>query len=169
MDGEQTGHPGALLVGAANQMPRSLGGDHRHVDVLRGDDLAEVDVESMGEEEGVSRVEVGLDGLGVDDTHHLVRHQHHDRVRPLGGLVRAEDLQPGCLRLCPARRAFAKAHHYVDSRLHEIEGMGVALAPVSDDGDLLGLDEPEVAVRVVVDRCHAPIVVGLALGGNLGS
>ena len=34
--------------------------------------------------------------------------------------------------------------------------MGVALAAVADHGHLLALDEAEIAVRVVVDRCHGP-------------
>ena len=46
--------------------------------------------------------------------------------------------------------------------------MGVALAPVADDSDSLGPDNAEVAVLVVVDRCHGRIVAVRGLKRNQG-
>ena len=41
-----------------------------------------------------------------------------------------------------------------DAGVLEVEGVRVALRAVADDGDLLGLDEGEVCVLIVVGLCH---------------
>ena len=53
-DGDQRGHAAALGVGPAHQVAGALRGDHGHVDAGRGDDLAEADVEAVGEEQRVA-------------------------------------------------------------------------------------------------------------------
>ena len=63
---DQRRDPAALGVGAADQVAGALGGDHGHVDARGRGDLAEADVEAVGEEEGVAVAQVGGD-LGVVD------------------------------------------------------------------------------------------------------
>ena len=48
----------------------------------------------------------------------------------------------------------AEADADVDAGVLEVEGVGVALGAVADDGDFFGLDEGEVCVCVVVGLCH---------------
>src|SRR5262249_8256407 len=55
------------------------------------------------------------------------------------------------LRLRPALRALVETHDHVLARILQVEGVGVPLAPVADDRDLLSLDEGKVGVLVVVD------------------
>ena len=51
-------------------------------------------------------------------------------------------------------RVGAEADADVDAGVLEVEGVGVALRAVADDGDFLRLDEGEVCVCVVVGLCH---------------
>jgi len=169
MNGEQARHPRSLGVGAPDQMPRALGGDHCHIDVLRRDDLAEMDVESVGKQQRVAGIEVALHRLGVDGPHHLVGHEHHDGVRPLGRGVWCQHPKPFAFGLGPTRRPLSESHHDVDPGFLQVEGMGVALAPVADDGHFPGSDEVGIAVGVVIDGCHARIVVVFAFGKNSAS
>ena len=75
-------------------MAGALGGDHDHVDVLGRHDLAEVDVEAVGEHQRLAVLQVGRDVVLVDDGLRLVGDQHHDDVGLLGGLGGGEDLKP---------------------------------------------------------------------------
>ena len=48
----------------------------------------------------------------------------------------------------PLRRATAT---FLDAAVLQIEGMGVALAAVADDGDFLALDQIDVGVPIVIN------------------
>ncbi len=57
MDGDEPGDTAALSEDLADAMSGSLGRGHTHVDVCGGNDGLEVNVESMGEEQQLARVE----------------------------------------------------------------------------------------------------------------
>ena len=106
-----------------------------------GRDQAEADVEAVGEEEGVAGVQVGGD-LGLVDRGLLgVGQQDHDQVGLGGGIGHRQDPQSGLLGLGPGRRALAQADPHVDPGLGQVEGVGVALGAVADDGHLAVPDE----------------------------
>ena len=52
--GDEARHAAALGVGAAHEVAGALRGDHGHVDARGRGDLAEADVEAVGEEQGVA-------------------------------------------------------------------------------------------------------------------
>ena len=54
----------------------------------------------------------------------------------------------------------------MDAGVLEVEGVGVALGAVADDGDLFGLDEGEVSVCVVVCLGHEGVRVLCGDGGG---
>ena len=91
---------------------------------------------------------IGLVDVGLQ----LVRRQHHDDVGPLGGLGHLHDLEACLFGLGGRRRALAEGD---DDVLHagvaQVEGVGMALAAVADDGDLLALDEIDVGIAIVID------------------
>ena len=66
---DESRHAAAFHVGAAHEVAGALRGHHAHVDPLDGRDEIETDVESVGEEEGVSLREVGGHVLFVDRGH----------------------------------------------------------------------------------------------------
>src|SRR5215207_4897353 len=154
--GDRDQHRGALAVLelAPDQVTRALGGDHGHVDGVGHLDVAEVDVEAVGEEQCVAGVEVGGAVASVQVPLHGVGDQHHDQVGPGRRLGRAGHGQPGRLGLGPAGRALGQPDPDLAARVVQREGVGVALGAVAEHGDLAGLDEAEVGVVVVVDGGH---------------
>jgi hypothetical protein len=78
--------PEASLVLAAQLGPWALGGHHDDVDVLRWLYLLEVDVEPVGELDGLPGAHGEGDLLVVDRLLHHVRDEHQDDVRGLRGL-----------------------------------------------------------------------------------
>ena len=109
----------------------------------------------MAEEQCVAVLEVRLDVLGEDLGLGGVRGQQHDHVGPLGGLRVGLDLEAGFARLVGGLGAFAQADDHLDAGFAQVLRVGVALGTVSDDGDLLALDQGQVCIVVVehVD-CH---------------
>ena len=158
MDGEKTRDTRPLLIGPPEQMTRSLGRHHDDVYLLRRSNFTEMDIESMSEGQSVTRLEVGLNRIGVDTAHDLIWHKHHDHVCPCRGFVRGEDSQSPLLRRCSAGRLLSETDNHLDTRILEIEGVCMSLASVADDRHFLVLDQAEVAVLVVVDRRHHMIV-----------
>ena len=61
LDGEEHGHATAVDELAAHDVAGTLGGDHEHVGVGLGLDVAEADVEAVAEEQRRAVLEVGLD------------------------------------------------------------------------------------------------------------
>ena len=150
LDGEQTRNAAALAVHPPHEMAGPLGSDHEDVDVGRGDDLAEVDVEAVGEGEGVTGLEVGTDVGFVDAALDLVVDQDHDHVAGAGGLGHGGHLQAGALGLGPPGAALAEADDDGDAALLQVEGMGVSLAAVADDGDGPVAQQLEIGIVVIV-------------------
>ena len=68
-------------------MPGALGRDHDDVQVLAGLDLAEVDVEAVGEGQRRALLDVGGDLLAVEPGLVLVRGQDHDHIGAGDGLL----------------------------------------------------------------------------------
>src|SRR5207248_2437941 len=81
--------------------------------------------------------------------------RHRDVAR-LGGVGDGRHLQPVLLGLRPGLGALVEADDHVLARVLEVQRVGVALAAIPDDRDLLALEEAEVGVLVVIDlRRHA--------------
>src|SRR5512132_771617 len=162
--GDRDQHRGALAVLelAPDQVPGALGGDHGHVHIVGHLDVAEVDVEAVGEEQGVAGVEVGGDVALVQVALHGVGDQDHDQVGPGGRLGRAGHGQPGRLGGGPAPGALGQSDPDLAARVVQGQGVGVALGAVAEHGDLAGVDEAQVGVVVVVDGGH---LLGASLGG----
>jgi len=115
----------------------AFGGHHPHVQVLAGLDLAEVDVEAVGEGQGPALLEVGLNVLAVNRGLELVGQENHDDVRLGHGLRGGEDPKPGPFRLGPALGTGAEAHPHVHPRVLEVQGVGVPLGAKAQNGHLL--------------------------------
>ena len=67
-------------------MTWTLGRDHHHIDISRGLDQLETDVESVSEAQNFAALEVGSDLFLVNVLLEFIRKQHHDPVRLGGGL-----------------------------------------------------------------------------------
>src|SRR6478752_1312524 len=60
-----------------------------------------------------------------------------------------------------ALAALGEADAHVDAGVAKVEGVGVALAAVADDGDLLALDDRQVGVVVVEHLGHGGLLLRL--------
>ncbi len=135
-------------------MAGSLGRDQRDVDAGGRGDGAEADVEAVREHEGDVGLHVGGDLGVVDLGGGLVGGEVHDDVGPGGDLGDRADHQPGVAGAGGVGGVGAQAYADFYAGVLEVEGVGVALRAVADDGYFLGLDEREVCVCVVVSLCH---------------
>ena len=84
----------------------------------------------------------------------LVGGEVHDDVGPLGDVGDGTDDEAGGARAGRVGRVGAEADADIDAGVLEVEGVGVALRAVADDGDFFGLDEREVCVCVVIGLSH---------------
>jgi len=111
---------------------------------------------SGGEHQHLALAETLADRLLEDVALRLVGQQDHHDVARLGGVGDGRHLQPVLLGLRPGLGALVEADDHVLARVLEVQRVGVALAAIPDDRDLLALEEAEVGVLVVIDlRRHA--------------
>ena len=148
---DQVGHARAFGVLAAHYVTRALGGAHDDVDVLGRRYVAVVDVEAVGEGQRVPRLEVRGDELLVHLGLELVGNQDHDEVGLFRSGGHVGHLEPRLLGGLDGLGPLAQPDAHVASGVLQVQRMGVALASVADDGDLLVLDYLGVAVLFVVD------------------
>ncbi|MCY1374876.1 hypothetical protein D9M69_622470 [compost metagenome] len=106
-------------------------------------------VEAVGEGQRGAFLDVVVHFVLVHVGDLLVRQQDHDHVGALDGLGHFLDLQAGVGGLVPRRAALAQADRHVDARILQVQRVGVALRAITDDGDVLALDQREVGVLVV--------------------
>ena len=151
---QQAGHALAVDIGGADGVAGALGGDHQHVHIGGGHNLLEVDVEAVGEHEGVPSLQVGGDVPLVDVRLHLVVDEDHDDIRPFRGLGHGHDLQARRLGGLPVFAALPEADAHVAAGFLQVQGVGVALGAVADDADLLPVQFCDIAVLLIVHFCH---------------
>ena len=75
------------------------------------------------------------------------------------GLGRRDDPQAVGLGLGAALGALRQTDADVDARVAQVLRVGVALAAVAEDRDLLGLDDREVGVGVVEQLGHGGVLL----------
>ncbi len=110
-----------------------------------------MDVEPVREHQCRAVLHVAVQVVAVDVGLQFVRREHHHHVGPLGGLGHLEHLELLALGLLGAAGALAQRDRdLLDAGIPQVEGMGMPLAAVADDGDLLALDQVHVGVPVVI-------------------
>ena len=137
MDGQQRGRAAAFGEDLADAVAGRLGRDHGDVDVGGRLDGLEVDVEAVGEHQRLAAREVRRDGGGIERGLAGVGGHDHDDVGPGGGAVGRDDLEAVLLGLGARAAGFGQADLHGDAAVAQVEGVGVALRAVAEDGDLL--------------------------------
>ncbi len=153
VDGHQGRDSLAFHIGRADQVTRALGGDHEHVHIRRGDDLAEMDIEAVGEHEGLAALEVRLDVGLVDVGLQVILGQDLDDVRlgrDLPGVRDLEAIRPGLLDGLFG----ALADEHLDARILQVQGLVTALVAVADDADCFSFQNIQIRVLLVIDLRH---------------
>ena len=136
-------------------MAGALGSDHDDVHIGGRHDGLEVDVEAVGEGQGLALGHVGGHLLVVDVGAQLIGHQHHDDVAGLGSFFHFHHVEIGAGLgelggLFPMGGALAQTDHNVHAALGQVFGMGVALRTKADDGDGLAVQHSQIAVGIVI-------------------
>ena len=150
VDRHQRGHAAAGLELAPHQVPGRLGRHHGHVHARRRHDLAEVDVEPVGEHQRLARAEAGprpprrSARPSWSGTSIMITSAAGRRVgdRP--------DVEAGRLGRVPRAAARPQADDDLGAAVAQVEGVGVALAAVADDGEGAAGEAAAVGVGVVV-------------------
>ncbi len=152
MDRDQAGHAAAADIFRSHGVARTLGRDHEHVDRGLGLDEVEMDVEAMCEGHRRAVADMIAD-VGVPDAGLMfVGGEDHDDVRPGGGILGHHHLEARALGLLRrGRTGTERDHHLADPRIPEVLGMGMALAAIAHDRDLLCLDQALIGIGVVID------------------
>ena len=117
-------------------------------------------VEAVREHQRRAVLHVGVQMIVVDVALQFVGREHHHHVGPFGGVGHLHDLELLALGLLDALRVLAQRDRDVlDAGIAQIERVGMALAAIADDGDLLALDQVQVGVAVVVNtHCLSPLL-----------
>ncbi len=166
IDGHEAGHAAALDELAPHGVAGALGGHHDDVHALFRLDQAEMDVEAMGKGDGCTGADVVMDVFAIGLGLQLVGHGEHDQVAPGRRLGNVHHGQPLGLGLLRGFRSFAQRHDDVlRPRIAQVEGMGMALAAIAENGNLLVLDQVDVAVTIVIDA-HGGLLPGWLMDGD---
>ena len=108
----------------------------------------------MTEEERVALDQVRRDVLGVQVALDVVRREDHGQVGLFDGLPRREHTQAVGLGLLAALGALGQADPDVHPGVAQGERVGVALAAVTQDGDVPALDDRQIGLVIVEDLSH---------------
>ena len=109
-------------------------------------------VQAVGEGQRGAFAHVVLQVLVVEVGLTFVRRQDHDDIGPGGGFGGGHDLEAVAFRRLGAGGAGTQRHgHFLDAGITQVQRMGMALAAVADDGNLLALNQVHVGVAIVID------------------
>ena len=148
-----------------------FGGDHQHIDIVRGQHFPVVDAETVGKHQGGAGAQIGGNLLAVGVALHMVGNQHHQHI---GGGSHFRDIgdgQAGFLSGGAAAAFRVEADDDLLAVVFEVEGVGVALAAIADDADSFAGQGVEVGVIFVVDVWHLryfTFLIGLGCGFRVG-
>ncbi len=130
-------------------MARAFGSDHGDIYAGGRNDLAEVNVEPVGEHEHVAVFEIVADSRLIDHFLGLIRHDHHDHIGHGSGCVGGQDLESSGGGAVPRRSALRLGHHHFDSAIAEVLRMGMTLTSEAYDSNGLPLEKTQIGVFVV--------------------
>ena len=149
----QTGNALSNLIFTSHRMSRSLRSDHGHIHVLRRYDLSEMNIESVGKHEHVPFFQIRLNVLLVHGSLLLIIDQDHDDIRLLRRLCRGKYFKSLLHCLGPGSASFIKSDDDMASGFLQVQGMCMALAAISDDGNGLSFQHGKIAVFLIINFC----------------
>jgi hypothetical protein len=152
VDRQQAGHTGAALIFRAHGVAGTFRRDHQHVEVAARLDQVEMHVEPVREHQRRAVLHILGEMVAIDVALQFVGGEHHHHVGPFGGVGHLHDLEFLGLGLLHAAGGLAQGDRdLLHAAVAQVQRMGVALAAVADDGDLLALDQVQVGVAIVVN------------------
>ena len=111
----------------------------------------------MGEGDGGAVAEIAGDVVLPDVALQFVGRAHHHEVGPFRRVGDRHHLLAGLLGLGGGAGARPERDHdLLDAGIAEVLRMGMPLAAIADDGDLLRLDQIEIGIPIVIDAHDGP-------------
>ncbi len=154
MNRQQCRHSAPLGIDAPHQVPRTLGRDHHHVNIIRRLNGLEVNAESVRHTENFPGVQVGLDRRLVKFSLRLIGRKNVNPVRALRRLVGRDHDHSVGLRLLRRGPVRVQSNDDFVSTIAQVLRLGVSLAPVAQDCDGLALQGVGVGVFLVINSSH---------------
>src|SRR5207248_10477682 len=87
----------------------------------------------------------------------LVVDDHHHDVGPGVSILDAQYLDAVLLRHLPGFAALVEADDYVAAAVLEVQGVGMPLASIAENRELLAVEQRNVGVALVIDSSHSPL------------
>ncbi len=131
-------------------MAGALGRDHKDVYILGRLNLAEMDVETMREEQSLSRLEVRLNVLFINSGLVFIRQQNHDQVSLFGCFSGGNRFKTVFLGQCIVGAAGALPDNDINPGIPQILGMSMALAAIAENGDGLAFEHRKVGILIII-------------------
>ncbi len=139
--GDQARQAEAHLVLVAQRVAGAFRRRQRHVHILPGADEIIVDVEAVAEHDVLAGAQVRLDLVGKQHGLLLVRNKDHQHVGPFRRFGHGDHIESGRFGLLARGRAFLQRDlDVLHAGILEVQRMGMTLAAIADDRDLLLLD-----------------------------
>ena len=108
----------------------------------------------MGKSQGAAALQVGSDFGFVHIGLFFIRDQDHGHISGSYCFCNGLHFQAGGTGHIGGFAAFVQAHHHIDTAFFQVQGMGMALAAVADDGHRFVLQYAPVNVLVIKYFCH---------------
>ena len=128
-------HTTADFIFTAHQSTRALGCDQHHVEVFARADLPVMHVEAVRKQQAGTLGHVRLQHFAIQLRLHHVGGEHGNDLGVFHRLGRGFHGEAIGLGLDLGGAARAQAHGDIEAGITQVEGMGAALATVTDDGD----------------------------------
>ena len=154
IDSDEVRDAAAFHEDVADEVSGALGGDHDDVNVRGRNDLAEMNVEAVGESQSFAGGQVRLDVLVVDVGLAFIRSQVHDDVSLLGHFRDGNGLEVVLLGQFVVFGAGALGDDDFNAAVPHVLGVSVALGTVADDTDGLAVKKAKISILVVIHNCH---------------
>ena len=136
-------------------MTGAFGRNHDHIHILGRLDTAEMDVEAVGEGQGLSFGQIGLDGFLVKSRLLFIVDEDHDDVGNLCRLGAGHDLHSLSFGLCPALGAFVKTDDHIHAAVFQVQSVGVTLGAVTDNRNGFAFELLQIAILLIENPCHS--------------
>ncbi len=107
----------------------------------------------MSEGQSSTRLQVRLDFGLVHGCLVLIGQQDHHDIGLSGGIGDGLDFQTLLLGVLHGLGGRTQADDDIHAGITQVQGMGVALGTVTDNGDLLAFEHGEIGVLFVPDSC----------------
>ena len=149
----QIGNAVAFHILAPHGMTGAFGRDHEYVYRLCGNDLFEMNVETVRERKVFAFRQVGRNGFFINIRHFFIGRKHHYDVRFFSGFRNGEHFKTRFFGDGPRSAALIESDNDLDAAVAQIERVRMPLRAVADDGDRLFLQKIQIAVAFVIYLC----------------